>query len=412
MAKLYFFADLTAYQKNFKDDMLLNDVTNLPYISNTYNFTYGGVRSYNINIYNHEVFYDENGRKYHNYYKSPINTYMGIDNFVLKIDNLTYEYVGNGNMIMEINVEPGFKVVQIEMKICDRINNPDILKYKLAYKDGKSKDEFYKYVTEKRLVYFHKGNNFIYSNVSFYKEYIKLVKTNYVLSSTTTEAFFAGKQWFNSQSCCKTSNVSFDVISTNYNGFMSYFRKNNPDCIIAKPVMPNGDNIVIPGNRWKSSNNFSSANSNTSSRKKEVYSDGAWYEGEFLNGQRHGQGTFCWTNGTKYVGPFVNGNCHGEGIVYYTDGTSKKIIYEYGKIIKFLPNNMRETYNDGSWYEGEFLNGQRHGQGTFIWPNGNKYIGGWNNGSMHGEGIIYYANGVKEKVICENGTYINRIIIK
>ena len=191
--------------------------------------------------------------------------------------------------------------------------------------------------------------------------------------------------------------------------------------------------IIVSDESYQKSNTPIDIN-NVIPNKKETYPDGAWYEGGFKNGARHGQGTFCWPNGIKYVGPFVNGLCHGEGILYYTDGTSKKVIYENGAIKSIFPNNIRKDYNDGSWYEGElkndlhhgqgiyrwsdgawyqgsFENNQRHGQGTFCWANGDKYVGGWNNGSMHGNGIIYYNNGVKEEVVCNNGNYISRKII-
>ena len=191
--------------------------------------------------------------------------------------------------------------------------------------------------------------------------------------------------------------------------------------------------IIVSDESYQKSNTPIDIN-NVIPNKKETYPDGAWYEGGFKKGARHGNGTFCWTNGIKYVGPFINGLCHGEGILYYPDGTSKKVIYENGAIKSIFPNNIRKDYNDGSWYEGElkndlhqgqgiyrwsdgawyqggFENNQRHGQGTFCWANGDKYVGSWNNGSMHGNGIIYYNNGVKEEVVCNNGNYISRKII-
>ena len=197
---------------------------------------------------------------------------------------------------------------------------------------------------------------------------------------------------------------------------------------------------------------------NTVIRKKETYSDGSWYEGDFKNGkshgqgyyswpdgswykgefkdgQREGQGTIYWANGNKYEGGWSQGYFHGNGIFYYADGTSEKAVHELGVLKSRSPNICRENYNDGSWYEGEFKNGkshgqgyyswpdgawykggfkagQREGQGTFYWVNGNKYIGGWLKGNMHGTGIIYYNNGVKEEVTCDNGNYIKRNIIK
>ena len=160
------------------------------------------------------------------------------------------------------------------------------------------------------------------------------------------------------------------------------------------------------------SNQKFSTNNSFSIVKKEVYNDGAWYEGEFKEGKWNGNGTYCWPDGGKYVGQFLNGSMHGEGILYHTNGTSNKVIYNNGNVISTSPNIIRENYSDGAWYEGEMKDGQRHGQGTYCWANGNKYIGGWFNGSMHGNGVIYYYNGVKEEVTCDNGNYIKRNIIR
>ena len=63
------------------------------------------------------------------------------------------------------------------------------------------------------------------------------------------------------------------------------------------------------------------------------YADGAWYDGEFKNDYRHGQGTFYWTNGTKYIGSWFDGDMHGEGIIYYNDGSKESVICFRGKII-------------------------------------------------------------------------------
>ena len=271
MSKLYFFADLTIFKKDFKEDQPLQNVNNLRTINKTYNITWGKLRSNNLArdyIIDHreETFKDENGVEYKGYYNAPVDCQMTIDSLKLVIDNYSYEYRGNGCAILEINVEPGFKTIQIEMKMTDHIHNPDILKYKLRYKKGKSIDECYEYKSDKKMVYLHKGNNFIIGNVSYQKEYLKLINTQYVLSSTTTEAFFAGDHPFNSQSCCKSSNVTIKFDQTNCNGFNKYFYNTNPNCVIVKPVMPKDDNIVIPGNRWNktSVSNVYDTNLNTS----------------------------------------------------------------------------------------------------------------------------------------------------
>ena len=409
MAKLYFFADLTIFKKDFKEDMYLNQVANLRTINKSYNITWGKLRSNNLAKdykidHREETFKDENGVEYKGYYNAPVDCQMTIDSLKLVIDNYSYEYRGNGCAILEINVEPGFKTIQIEMKMTDHIHNPDILKYKLRYKKGKSIDECYEYKSDKRLVYLHKGNNFIIGNVSYQKEYLKLIQTQYVLSSTT-EAFFAGDHPFNSQSCCKSSNVTIKIDQTNCNGFNKHFYNTNPNCVIVKPIMPKDDNIVIPGNCWQGTNNtinIFNSSLQLSIFKKENYSDGAWYEGDFKDGKWHGNGTYCWPDGGKYIGQFLNGLLHGEGVLYHTNGTSNKVTYNNGNCISIIPNNIREEYSDGAWYEGEMKNGVRHGQGTFGWPDGGRYVGQFSNGVLHGEGILYHVNGTSNKVIYEN----------
>ena len=38
------------------------------------------------------------------------------------------------------------------------------------------------------------------------------------------------------------------------------------------------------------------------------------YEGEYLNGKKHGWGTFTWPNGELYVGEWKNDQMHGNGL--------------------------------------------------------------------------------------------------
>ncbi len=64
-----------------------------------------------------------------------------------------------------------------------------------------------------------------------------------------------------------------------------------------------------------------------SSHKSVIYDNGDYYYGQFLNGDRHGEGTYIWSNGNKY--------------------------------------------------EGNWKHGRRHGQGTFTWFNGGTYSGKW-----------------------------------
>lgn len=60
--------------------------------------------------------------------------------------------------------------------------------------------------------------------------------------------------------------------------------------------------------------------------KKEKYSNGDVFYGEFYEGRRHGYGVYCWTNGDMWYGQYKNGYRDGYGMLIRPD----RMIY-YGK---------------------------------------------------------------------------------
>ena len=44
------------------------------------------------------------------------------------------------------------------------------------------------------------------------------------------------------------------------------------------------------------------------------YANGDMYEGEWLDGRRHGTGVYTWASGDEYYGDWANGNRHGKGV--------------------------------------------------------------------------------------------------
>jgi hypothetical protein len=85
----------------------------------------------------------------------------------------------------------------------------------------------------------------------------------------------------------------------------------------------------------------------------------ARYEGAFVAGAKHGEGTKTWlTTGDVYTGQFASDYRHGKGT--YTWGPASQ-----GSGAK------RQRYS------GEFDRDQRHGEGVFEWPNGDRYAGPW-----------------------------------
>jgi len=83
------------------------------------------------------------------------------------------------------------------------------------------------------------------------------------------------------------------------------------------------------------------------------YPDGSHYEGQWLNGMRHGHGIWSKSDGSTYVGEWEDDKPHGQGTLT-------------------LPNGKKHT--------GEWRNGKRHGSGVEIFPDGTKRFGEWEDG--------------------------------
>ena len=80
------------------------------------------------------------------------------------------------------------------------------------------------------------------------------------------------------------------------------------------------------------------------------------YEGEFKNGNFHGQGTLTHSNGSIYKGDFKDHYKTGYGVYFIKSG---------------------EWYGDK--YEGQFKDGNFHGKGTYTHKNGTVYKGEYRN---------------------------------
>ncbi|CAF1003902.1 unnamed protein product [Adineta steineri] len=65
-----------------------------------------------------------------------------------------------------------------------------------------------------------------------------------------------------------------------------------------------------------------------------------YYEGNFLNGRRHGQGTFYYSSGTKYIGEWKSDQKHGKGKVILRNGTVIEADFSYDRITTPLTNDM------------------------------------------------------------------------
>ena len=101
---------------------------------------------------------------------------------------------------------------------------------------------------------------------------------------------------------------------------------------------------------------------------------------------------YVWESGDIYEGGFVDGHFHGQGTT---------------------------TFSDGSSYVGEYKDGKRNGQGTQTFSDGSSYVGEYKKGkSMVGVlmcmkmGILGQVNGIKMTKEKDTLTRIIIIILK
>jgi hypothetical protein len=156
--------------------------------------------------------------------------------------------------------------------------------------------------------------------------------------------------------------------------------------------------------------NLLAAESNQSSYS-EGSSQGSCYQGEELNGRRHGQGRHRFADGRVYEGEWFEDEMEGEGklissrrrLVYeggWLNSLYDKAGVEYNQTPCFLegsfdPSDLREVHDYWSNYEGEFLQGQRHGQGCLNLTNGEFFRGQFEAGQPHGPGEFFTSDGGK-----------------
>ena len=150
------------------------------------------------------------------------------------------------------------------------------------------------------------------------------------------------------------------------------------------------------------------------------------YEGEFVNGKRHGPNGILITAFTKYIGDFANDLKNGQGTLIHNDTSSYKGSFRHGMFHGqgvFCDADYRvytgefesgvehgageEWFSDGSVFRGEFKEGKRNGVGSFVNKNGEfEYSGEWIDGLMEGEGVLYYKTPLSSSIdIQQNEEY-------
>eukprot|EP00347_Sterkiella_histriomuscorum_P023389 403334820 len=143
------------------------------------------------------------------------------------------------------------------------------------------------------------------------------------------------------------------------------------------------------------------------------YSNGDFYEGDWVNNKRQGKGKLYMDDGSEYTGDFSNDKVFGEGVFKDADGNryesskENKGYFDNGRLQKkgkafFVNGDIYKGYfKDGKFdgkakmsykhistghgvfseqeaqYKGEFKHGRKHGFGKMEWQDGSKFKGIW-----------------------------------
>jgi hypothetical protein len=127
------------------------------------------------------------------------------------------------------------------------------------------------------------------------------------------------------------------------------------------------------------------------------------YEGEILNSQLHGKGTYVWPNGHIYEGHYNEGKRNGYGVYKWAHGE----YYEGDWLNGIRHGSGYYLWIDGRKYNGEFSFGKLHGKGFFSWPDGHQFDGEFKENSIHGFGKMSYPNGDSKEGKWENAEFIS-----
>lgn len=102
----------------------------------------------------------------------------------------------------------------------------------------------------------------------------------------------------------------------------------------------------------------------------------SFYEGYWLNGLRHGEGTFTDSWGNVFSGTWKNDELNGYSEIKWTNGNT---------------------------YKGGFSDDRLNGHGELIWSDGTLYKGGFEDGHRSGHGILYLTSNVIKAGYWKNG---------
>lgn len=141
--------------------------------------------------------------------------------------------------------------------------------------------------------------------------------------------------------------------------------------------------------------------------KETAAENGEHYDGDLVNGVRHGRGTMRYANGNVYSGQWKNGLKCGMGQFYFAS-TGDVYIGEFSN--DRLNGYGHMKYHTGQVFEGYYSNGVRDGSGTLLCPDGKRFEGTWVGDKLNGMAIVWYADGSFYRAMYANGKGIDGFI--
>lgn len=151
------------------------------------------------------------------------------------------------------------------------------------------------------------------------------------------------------------------------------------------------------------------------------WGDGSKYDGQFVANIRCGRGTYYFPSGDRYTGDWRNDKENGKGIYTFanetytkvtmlTENVPEKVSSGIRTATPTLAISLRENATvwerwSGAMETNMWVNGKttcRTSQGKLTKHSGDIFDGEFHNGRIEGQVIIHFANGSKFK-----GTYLN-----
>jgi len=125
---------------------------------------------------------------------------------------------------------------------------------------------------------------------------------------------------------------------------------------------------------------------------KAYYGNGDLYDGEFLDGKKHGQGQYIFKKqGKSECDKLVEKAFKAKP----SDESTEAFVDRIATHLKIGAEIVRTMLEFGYYpcYHGDYIRGLRVGQGLMKHQDGSVHKGDWANNKPHGQGMRYYLNG-------------------